>query len=128
MILLQSHRGIALLEVLLALTLFSLVALGLVRAFTQSMETASLSEHVAEATLGLQNQVDLTLARRLTPGEADLPSDGSGLIYHLLVQPTPATTQERTPLANVLQVDLSVRWMENRQEYNRDVSYLKYQP
>jgi len=120
--------GMVLLEVLAALTLFAVVSLALIIALNETMD-ADRDRNAADAAMrGLSNQLAILRAAPITPGDQDLPDDGTGLAYHLKVAPETMQDQKKQPVLNTYRATLTVKWKSAGHDEDREVSELIYQP
>lgn len=124
----STRHGMVLLEVLMALTLFSVVSLALVVALDKSMDVAGDRNRTDAAVRGLSNQLALLHLGPLTPMDQDLPGDGSGLTYHVKVVPEPMTDQKKQAILGLFRATVTVQWKSGGQMESREVSELFYQP
>ncbi|SRR5260221_1933585 len=125
----QHHRrGMVLMEVLAALTIFILVAFSLVLALSTALDVAKERNEIDAATRGLENQRALLHAGRVLPLDKDLPDDGSGILYHLTIQPEQLQDQKKQPVAGMYRATLRAKWKSGGQAEDRSVSELIYQP
>ena len=125
---LGTRRGMVLFEVIVALTIFAVVAFALVKALDSSFEAQKDRNEVDLVVRGLNNQLALLHANRVLPGEQDLPDDGTGVTYHLAVTQEQMEDQKRQPVPNMYRATLTATWTANGQSNERDVSELIYQP
>jgi prepilin-type N-terminal cleavage/methylation domain-containing protein len=124
----KARRGMVLFEVIIALTIFSVVSLGLVVALDQSFGAAEDRNQADRVARGLRNQLTLLHAGPLAPGARDLPDDGSGTIYNLEVDPVPMLDQRKQPLPGLYRATLSAKWKDGGQVETQSISELVYQP
>jgi len=119
-----------LLEVLLALTIFAVVSLGLVMAISQSLDAAQDRNQVDLALRGMQNQLALLHGDPLVPGSRDLPGDGGagGTLYHLDVEAVPMMDQRKQPMLGIYRATITATWKSGHQAEKRSISQLVYQP
>ena len=122
------RQGMVLFEVVIALVIFSVVALSLVTALDSSFDAANNRSDIDAAVRGLNNQLALLHASRVLPGDRDLPDDGSGLLYHLSVSQEQMVDQKKAPVLNMFRVILTVSWKSNGELRDRSASELIYQP
>jgi type II secretory pathway pseudopilin PulG len=121
-------RGMVLLEVVIALTIFAVVSLGLVTALNESFAAAKDRNAADAAARGLRNQLAILRSARLTPGERDLPDDGSGMTYALSVAPEQMEDQKRQPVLGVYRATITATWKRDGQVEKQAISELIYQP
>ena len=117
-----------LLEVIIALTIFAVVSLGLVIALNESFSAAQDRNAAADAARGLRNQFALLRAAPLTPGDRDLPDADSGMTYHLAVAPEPMSDQKKQPVLGVYRATLTAHWKRDGHVEEEQISELVYQP
>jgi type II secretory pathway component PulJ len=122
------RRGMVLLEVVTALFIFTLVAFSLVVALQSSFDAAMDRNEIDVAIRGLENQMTLLHAAPLLLGERDLPDDGSGILYHLVVAQEQLLDQKKQPVPNMYRASITATWKSRGQTDERDVSELIYQP
>jgi hypothetical protein len=115
-------------EVLVALTIFTLVAFSLVMALNSAFDAALERNDIDVAMRGLENQMALLHESRLLPGESTLPDDGTGIVYHLSVEQEQMLDQKNQPVANMYRATITASWTARGQAATRDVSELIYQP
>ena len=124
----RARRGMVLFEVVIALTIFTLVSFSLVTALDSAFDAAMDRNEIDVAIRGLENQIALLHAARVLPGEKDLPDDGSGVLYHLAVEQEQLQDQKKQPVPNIDRATLTATWKSRGQAQERDVSELIYQP
>src|SRR5271156_5042787 len=88
-------KGMTLLEVMIALTIFTTVAFSLVIALDSSFDAAGARNEIDAAMRGLDNHLALLHQGRVLPGETDLPDDGSGIRYRQEVVPQQMLDQKK---------------------------------
>jgi hypothetical protein len=124
----RPRRGMVLFEVVTALFVFTLIAFSLVMALDSTFDAAMDRNEIDVAIRGLQNQMALLHAGRVLPGDNDLPSDGSGIVYHLAVEQEQMQDQKKQPVPNMYRATITARWKSRGQVQERDVTELIYQP
>jgi hypothetical protein len=124
----SSRRGMVLFELIIALTVFTLVAFALVIALNTAFNVATVRNQIDQATRGLENQVALLHAAPLVPEDKDLDDDGSGILYHRTIEPEQVFDQKKQPLLGLYRVTITAQWKSAGQPYERHVSELVYQP
>ncbi len=117
-----------LIELVAALTIFTLVAFSLVMALNAAFNAATERNEIDTATRGLENQIALLHAERLTPIDRDLPDDGSGMTYHMMIEPVQLEDQKHVQVSGIYRATVTVKWKSNGHDEDRSVSELVYQP
>lgn len=121
-------RGMVLLEVIIALTIFTGVAFSLVMALDAATEAATDRNHADAATVGLENQMAQISQTRLAEAQRDLPADGSGIVYHLQINPQTLTDDNRKNFNGFFRITLQASWLAEGHKQSRELSELIYQP
>jgi type II secretory pathway component PulJ len=124
----RDRGGMVLFEVVMALFIFTLVGFSLVMALDSTFDAARQRNQIDTAIRGLNNQMELLHAARILPGESDAPDDGSGILYHIVVDQEQMTDQKNQPVPNMLRVTITATWKFSGQVEQRNVSELVYQP
>jgi type II secretory pathway pseudopilin PulG len=124
----QARRGMVLLEVVIALFIFTMVAFSLVIALQSAFDAAMDRNEIDAALRGLENQMALLHTARVLPGESDAPDDGSGLLYHILITQEQMQDQKHQPVPNMYRATITATWKSRGEVEQRDVSELIYQP
>lgn len=115
-------------EVIIALGVFALVAMSLVKALDVCMDSARQREEVETALRGLENQMAQLHNTRLVPSENDVPGDGSDFTYSVKIELAQLRDQRNVPLNGIYRVTVTAKWKDGSQEESRDISQLFYQP
>jgi len=117
-----------LLEVVMALFIFTLVAFSMVRALDVAFDAAKERNEIDRAVIGLENQIALLHMSQLVPIDKDLPDDGSGVLYHVTVGVEQMQDQKNQPVGGMLRATITATWQSEGQTEQRSVSELIYQP
>jgi prepilin-type N-terminal cleavage/methylation domain-containing protein len=120
--------GMVLLELIIALTIFAIISLGLVTALDRAFSVNDDRNAANEVVRGMQNQLVLLKGQPLVPGERDLPSDGGFISYHVAVAPEPALDQSKQPVLGLYRATITASWKNEKSPETRSVSTLIYQP
>jgi prepilin-type N-terminal cleavage/methylation domain-containing protein len=124
----RARRGMVLFELMIALTIFSVVAFSLVMALDAAFDAAKDRNQLDTVIRGLENQMALLHASRVLPEDVDLPDDGSGITYHLTVEPAPMQDQKKQPVFNMYRATVTATWKSDGQPDDRSLTQLFYQP
>jgi len=120
--------GMVLMEVIIALSIFAIVALGLVTALDKGFDIAGDRNAADQSERGMRNQLALLHGTTLSPGEKDLDPDASGISYHLAVAPEPMQDQKKQPVLGLYRATITASWKRDKQTETRTISQLVYQP
>jgi len=124
----KTGQGFVLMEVVMALFIFTMVAFSLVIALNSAFDAALERNQVELALRGLDNQVAMLHSARLLPGESDAPDDGSGVLYHISIAQEQLQDQKHNPVPNTYRATITATWKFRGETQERDVSELIYQP
>ena len=124
----RASSGMVLLEVIIALTVFTCVAFALVVALDEATGAATDRNQVDAATIGLENQMVQVANTRLATTTRDLPADGSAIAYHLEVDPQTLQDDDKKSFSGFYRVTLHATWKAGQATESRDLSQLIYQP
>jgi type II secretory pathway pseudopilin PulG len=124
----QSRRGMVLLEVVMALTIFAVVAFSLVVALSSAFDAAEDRNEIDLAIRGLNNQMALLHSARVLPSDQDLTDDGTGILYHLTISQEQMEDQKKQPVPNMYRATITASWKLHGRDDQRQVSELIYQP
>ena len=126
----RSTQGMVLFEVVIALFIFTMVAFSLVLALDRTFDAGMERNEIDVALRGLENQMALLHSGPLLTGERDAPDDGTGVVYHLSIQPEQMRDQKGQPVPNMYRATITATWKSHAggQPNERDVSELIYQP
>ncbi len=123
-----AQGGMVLLEVVAALTIFTVVAFSLIMALNAAMDVAVERNDIDAATRGLENQMSVLRGSRVAPIDKDLPDDGSGILYHVVVQGEPLQDEQNKAVPNIYRATITAKWKSNGTPEDRGISFLLYQP
>jgi type II secretory pathway pseudopilin PulG len=124
----RARGGMVLLEAIIAMAVFATVVVGLVLALDASLDAAKARNEADAAIRGLENQMELLHAGRVNPVDKDLDDDGSGLTYHLTIEPEQMQDQKNQPVAGMYRATVTVKWGSGKDSNERSLSELIYQP
>jgi len=124
----QARRGMVLMEVIVALTIFAMVAVSLVVALNSALDVAKERNQIEVAMQGLGNQMALLRGSHVVMVDKDLPDDGSGVLYHITVQSEQAQDELKRPVPNLYRATITANWKANGKPEDRSLSVLLYQP
>ena len=123
-----SRSGMVLLEVIVALMIFTGVAFALVMALDAANDAAADRNRIDQAVQGLENQMAQVGKGRLGEESIDLPDDHSGIAYHLEVSPETLTDDDQKRYSGFFRIHLTAIWPDGKGKATRELSELKYQP
>ena len=117
-----------LIEVVTALFIFTMVAFALVMALDAAMDAAKRRNEIDAVMRGLANQLALVRATPVAPGTKDAPDDGSGIAYHVQIEPEQMKDQKGHGVPGIYRVTVTAAWKAGGQAEDRSISELIFQP
>ena len=117
-----------LLEVIVALSIFTLVAFSLVMALQAGVDTGKMRTTLDHVYNGFERQQALLHAGVILPVDKDLPDDNSGIAYHLTIEQAQLHDQDNRSLSGMYRATITAKWKSNGQPEQREISQLVYQP
>jgi len=100
----MKNAGFSLLEILVALTVFSIASVALISGVTTSIRANNTSEHLTQATILAQDKLEALLASAPTfAAGSDAPRAGFTRTW---------TITSDTPQVGVAQINVSVSWAD----------------
>jgi len=122
-------RGFLLLETILAVALFGLVAVGL----TQAIQQIGLGALRSVESMRLQRMMEtlLTEASKATefePGEEGLDYDDKGVYYTRIIEELEIENMDGQPLQNMYRIAILAEWGEVGSEQQRVAELIRYEP
>jgi Tfp pilus assembly protein PilV len=124
----KTRQGFVLMEVVIALFIFTMVAFSLVIALNSAFDATLERNQIEVAIRGLDNQVALLHSARVLPGENDAPDDGTGVLYHVSIAQEQLQDQKNNPVPNIYRATVTATWKFRGETQERDISELIYQP
>jgi type II secretory pathway component PulJ len=129
-----SHRirkrsgGFVLWEVMLALTIFCLVAVALVSALNQTVDASILLRDESQVRIELQNVLLKAAAEKLKVGKSDVQEGDGRVHYELEVRPVLAKTAKGDPVPNLYEIVVRAFWRSSGQDRSEQAEVIVYQP
>ncbi len=117
-------------EVIVAMTVFTVVAFAIVVALDKCLDAANNRSQIQLALHGLQNQMALLHGTNIQVSDNDAPDDGSGVTYHInVVQQQDMRDQKGLPIPSLYRATITASWKATDGTLQtRSVSELIYQP
>jgi len=123
------QRAIALLEILLAVAVFGIAAVALVRVVHQigltSVESALETRVIGTLETLLEEHGK---APNLRTGTIDFPSDADGVVYQVDVRSLPLNSSQGLALENLYRVRAVARWNEGPSPRTLEAETFRYAP
>jgi type II secretory pathway component PulJ len=129
-----SHRirrrsgGFVLWEVMLALTIFCIVAVSLVSALNQTIDASILLRDESQVRIELQNVLMITAVEKLKVGKSDVQEGDGRVRYEREVRSVPAKTAKGDQVPDLYQIVVRAFWRSSGQDRSEQAEVIVYQP
>ncbi|MDF1815998.1 MAG: type II secretion system protein [Verrucomicrobiales bacterium] len=124
------QRGFVLLEIIISIALFSLVATSMVVALDRLAKTSTMAQvesRIFRRMDSVMTEVCFRPGNRIKIGKTRLPADATGVSVEVLVKPADLVSIEGTALKHMYKVRIRGR-LEGSREPVRDLERLVYLP
>lgn len=123
----KAGSGFALLEVLLALAVFSIAATGFVVALHRSADLAMLTQREIRITRVLESALHEALSLpTLEEGKTTLELEDSGMEIDTLIEPIEIENQDGQLLQEMFKIEVTVFWVEGDEWQERSAETWRY--
>ena len=122
-----SESGLLLFEVLLAVTIFSLAAVSLAVALSETLDAFREIRRESEIRVQLQTALAETTGQRLSLGKENLPLGNGSVVYSREIITLERENQFREPITGLYQVLIRADWQEGSRKRDREVLQYVYQ-
>ena len=120
-------RGFALLEVLLAVAVFSTAATGFVVALHKTGEVAAATQREMKITRVLESALHEALSLpTLEEGKTTLELEDSGMEIDTLIEPIEIENQDGQLLQEMYRIEVTVFWIEDDEWQERSAETWRY--
>jgi type II secretory pathway pseudopilin PulG len=120
--------GFVLWEIMLALTIFCVVAVALTTALHQTVDASILLRDESQVRLELQNLLTETAATKLKPGKSVMLMGDGRVRYETEVRAVQAKTASGVPLPNLYEIRVQASWRSSGQDRSGHAELIVYQP
>jgi prepilin-type N-terminal cleavage/methylation domain-containing protein len=125
---LKRSRGFVLWEIMLALTIFCVVAVALMTAVHQTVDASILLRDESQVRLELQNLLTETAAQKLKPGKSEVQVGDGRVHYEKEVRAVQAKTAAGVLLPNLYEIIVRASWRSSGQSRSNHAEVIVYQP
>jgi type II secretory pathway component PulJ len=120
--------GYALVEVIMAVMIFSLVGIGMARAIEEMgglVRNVQTGDYLRER---LRGQIDLIKAERQKQGTFNIKEDDAGVSFEVKVEPFECRNMDEEPVQGIFWIEVTLRWKQGRDLTERTAGFYYYQP
>jgi prepilin-type N-terminal cleavage/methylation domain-containing protein len=124
----RKKNGFVLWEMLLALSIFCIVALSLTTALEQAADTARLLRQDSRVRHDLESILAESSVSKLAAGKSEIPLGDQRVHYEREVVPVQAKNSKGQPLDHLWRIIVRARWQETNQSRSSQADLIVYQP
>lgn len=121
------ESGLLLFEVLLAVTIFSLAAVSLAVALSETLDAFREIRRESEVRIQLQTALAETTGQRINIGKETLQLGDGSVVYSREITALERENQFREPVLGLYQVLIRADWQEGTRRRDREVLQYVYQ-
>jgi type II secretion system protein I len=124
----KRFHGFVLWEILLALTIFCVVAVALITAVHQVVDASILLRDESRVRLELQNLLTETAATKMKPGKSEVQVGDGRVHYEREIRAVQAKTAAGVVLPSLYQIIVQASWKASGQQRSSHAEVIVYQP
>jgi prepilin-type N-terminal cleavage/methylation domain-containing protein len=124
----RKKRGFVLWEMLLALSIFCIVALSLTTALEQAADTARLLRQDSQVRHDLESILAESSVTKLASGKSEIPLGDQRVHYEREVVPVQAKNSKGQRLDHLWHIIVRAHWQETNQSRSSQADLIVYQP
>jgi len=125
---LRSLKGFVLWEIMLALTIFAVVAVALTTALQQTVETSVLLRDESQVRLEMQNLLAETTSVKVKPGKSELETGDGRVRYEREIRAVQAKTARGEVLPGLYEIVIKASWKSSGRDRSDSAALVVYQP
>ena len=125
-----NHRpgGFVLWEVMLALTIFCVVAVALTSALHQTVDASIMLRDESQVRIELQNALTVAASQKLKIGKSDVQEGDGRIHYEREVRSVLAKTAKGVVVPNLYEIVVRAFWRSAGQNRSEQAEVILYQP
>jgi type II secretion system protein I len=124
----KRFQGFVLWEILLALTIFCVVAVALITAVHQTVDASILLRDESQVRLELQNLLTETAATKMKPGKSEVQLGDGRVHYEKEIRAVQAKTAAGVVLPSLYEIIVQASWKASGQQRSSHAEVIVYQP
>ena len=121
-------NGFVLWEVMLALTIFAVVAVALTTALQQTVDTSILLRDESQVRLEMQNLLAEATSGKLKPGKTELQTGDGRVRYEREIRVVKAKTERGEVLPDLYDIVIKATWKSSGRDRSESAALIVYQP
>ena len=125
-----NHRsgGFVLWEVMLALTIFCVVAVALTSALHQTVDASTMLRDESQVRIELQNALTVAASQKLKVGKSDVQEGDGRIHYEREVRSVLAKTAKGVVVPNLYEIVVRAFWRSAGQNRSEQAEVIVYRP
>ena len=124
----RALKGFVLWEIMLALTIFAVVAVALTAALQQTVDASILLRDEAQVRLEIQNLLAETNSMKLKPGKTQVQTGDRRVRYEREIRLVKAKTARGEVLPDLYEIIIRASWQSSGRNRSDSASLIVYQP
>jgi prepilin-type N-terminal cleavage/methylation domain-containing protein len=124
----RRSQGFVLWEIMLALTIFCVVAVALTSAVHQIVDTSILLRDESQVRLELQNLLTESVTAQIKPGKSEVQVGDGRVHYEKEIRVIQAKTATGVVLPNLYEITVQGSWKASGQERSAHAGVIVYRP
>lgn len=124
----RRSSGFVLWEIMLALTIFSIVAVSLASALYQTVDASIMLRDASQVRIELQNILAEATTQKLKVGKSDVQEGDGRIAYEREVRSVVAKTAKGDPVLNLYKIVVRAYWRSAGQDRSEQADVIVYQP
>jgi type II secretion system protein I len=123
-----SLNGFVLWEIMLALTIFAVVAVALTTALQQTIETSILLRDESQVRLEIQNLLAEATSVKAKPGKSEIETGDGRVHYEKEIRAVEAKTARGEKLPDLYEIVIKASWKSSGRDRSDSAALIVYQP
>jgi prepilin-type N-terminal cleavage/methylation domain-containing protein len=124
----RTSKGFVLWEIMLALTIFAVVAVALTAALQQTVDASVLLRDESQVRLEMQNLLAEATSVKLKPGQAEIQTGDGRVRYEREIRAVKAKTARGEVLPDLYEVVIHASWQSSGRDRSDTAALIVYQP
>jgi type II secretory pathway component PulJ len=124
----KRSAGFMLWEVMLAVTIFCVVAISLAAALQQTVDAAILLRDESQVRIELQNLLNRTVAEKLKIGKSEVKEGDGRVHYEREIRAVLAKTAKGVPVPDLYEIIVRASWRSGSQDRSDQAQLIVYRP
>jgi type II secretory pathway component PulJ len=124
----KRSKGFMLWEVMLAITIFCIVAISLTSALQQTVDAAVLLRDESQVRIELQNLLSRIVAEKLKVGKSEVKEGDGRVHYEREIRAVLAQTAKGVPVPDLYEIIVRASWRSGGEDRSNQAEVIVYRP